>query len=499
MNARAYFTILRPVRTLVFTGMYGTFIWLWLGSLFRATNPEALFFTLAVIGPVLVGGLLLGPIHEVMHRSLFATLPGARLALRRWHVCAVAVATLLLFIPAAIFVTGIPDVALFGLVIAGMSLPVLNNRRRWRLFRLQYPTLITFGIILAASARSSVVSACQEGPWIVLLVGIGCAYVCFRIGFSQKFVRDRWRDPHFFCFQSMIPFLGTDMILYAQTQQVQLAQNQSPKRGGEWMVRSVGSSLREWVGVVNYARFGQISRFRHLIQLALPGLFMMPIFVGVSYRSGSHGTFKTSLAELCSQLVEAGKSGGHTNHQDLSLAFMLPPFFALGFSLLAATRAMVPATSFPIGRTRLAACTFISAGLSAAGVFLANLLGVVLGMFAASQIAGVHFEAGMLLKPLASFAILPPIIVLGLGTNFLRNAILRYGASAALSFGTIFATVAIVKQFAPFVASPLGLVVGATATFLSVWLSWHAARNYYRTCDLTCAFTWIKKLGIGVT
>jgi hypothetical protein len=94
--------------------------------------------------------------------------------------------------------------------------------------------------------------------------------------------------------------------------------------------------------------------------------------------------------------------------------------------------------------------------------------------------------------------ILPPIIAAGLGIVFMRNAVLRCIISGIFGFGTLLATIAIVERFAPFVASPRGLLVCGAATVASTWLSWRAARNYYGTCDLTCPVTWIKKLGIGV-
>ena len=491
MNARAYFTILRPVHSIVIT-LFGFCVWAWLNSLFHVSQG-ALFYTLAIFSPVFLGSVLLGPIHEVMHRSFSAVLPGARLTLLKWHLGAVSLTALLLSVASVRLVRTIPAVALIGLIIAGLALPVLNNRKRWKQLPSSFFTFLLFGVILAASARTSVVIFCQQSPWIVLLMGIGCACSCFRIGFLRRNVQERWREPNFFCFQSMVPLLCSDMILHAASQQAQLAQKQTPMEGTAWSVCAVSSSLRDWIAVVYHARFGRISRFRHLIQLSLSGLGMMPFIVGISYLGS-----KLSLPELCRLLVEAGKPRGSADHQALFSAFMLFPVFASSSALLAVTRAIVPAANFPIARPRLAACMFINAGLLSALVLAAYLLGAVVTMVAASSIVGVPFEPGMLQKSVASFLILPPLIATGLRIVFMRNAGLRFIASAIFSLGTLFATVAIAVRFAPWVTSPHGLLVCAAATVIAAWLSWRAARNYYGTCDLTCPIAWIKKLGIGV-
>jgi len=278
MNARAYFCILRPVRTVIFALLYGGFVWMWLWSLLRVPASERPFLVVAVIGPVILGSMFLGPLHEVMHRSFFPTLPGARQRLRRWHTLALAVASIVLVVPAAIFVGDIPRTALYGLIIAGLSLPVLNSRRRsWGLFRPQFLLLILAGIVLVLAGRYALIAICRQVPIGVLAVGVGIVFISFRIGFSKQRVRDRWRDPNLYCFQSMVPFLGTDVMLHAQAQNRQYAQENSRRQGRDWNVTSIGTSIREWGRVIHHARFGRGSRIRQLLGLAVTGAMQTPV------------------------------------------------------------------------------------------------------------------------------------------------------------------------------------------------------------------------------
>ena len=96
MNTRLYLCLLRPGRTLAVLAMYGWLAWCWLHFLFGLPDAAARFLALAVIIPALLGGLLIGPIHEAMHRTFFPLLPGARLALRRWHGISLSVGGLAL-------------------------------------------------------------------------------------------------------------------------------------------------------------------------------------------------------------------------------------------------------------------------------------------------------------------------------------------------------------------------------------------------------------------
>ncbi|HOF10339.1 MAG TPA: hypothetical protein PLV33_10125, partial [Opitutaceae bacterium] len=138
MNARLYLRLLRPGRTLAVLAMYGWLAWSWLHFLFGLPNNASRFLAFAVIVPAMLGGLLIGPIHEAMHRTFFPLLPGARLALRRWHGISLIVGGLALLALAIPLVPEHTPAALAGLIALSMALPMLNRRRRIGLWR-PYP------------------------------------------------------------------------------------------------------------------------------------------------------------------------------------------------------------------------------------------------------------------------------------------------------------------------------------------------------------------------
>ncbi len=61
MSLRAYLTLLRPVRTILFAAFYG---WAMGFNMLKAfggqPTPEAFFLTFAILGPVTLGAFLLG-------------------------------------------------------------------------------------------------------------------------------------------------------------------------------------------------------------------------------------------------------------------------------------------------------------------------------------------------------------------------------------------------------------------------------------------------------
>jgi hypothetical protein len=486
MNARAYFQILRPGRTLGVTLLYGTFVWGWLRFLFRASPSESLFFTFAVVVPVLLGSLLLGPLHEVMHRSFFPTLPGARRSLQRWHLRGVAIASILLGIPAAIFVKAIPGVALYGLIVAGLSLPVLNSRRRiWGTIRPQFLLLILAGIVLTLTTRSTLAAACQHAPWAVLVGGLGFAWVCFRIGFSAPRVRDRWRDPLLFCSQSMIPFVGSDIILYAQAQGQQFAKEQNTSRGCDWKVTSVGSSPFDWVRVLHHARYGRVSRVRSLLGLVVVGAMFTPIAIVAAYLMARDVDTPSSVTLFCQHLVDAGSIDGNKKYFPAFFALAMPPiFFCFGVLSLIMV-ASAPVGRFPISRDRLARFLYIETLRKAGGLFAVYIASTALCLLIAGHVAGQPLAVDILMKPLAATLFIPPATALALALLLhVQRALWHVLATIVVYFGFLIGEFAVLLKFTPLLLSPPGLLGWIAVTCGAGWLCWLAFRGYYRTCDL---------------
>ena len=499
MNLRAYLTILRPGRTLFAAALFVGFVYLWLSTLFHAPAPEALWLTLALFGPAVLGILLLGPLDEVMHRSVFPLLPDARRQLRRWHLRALTVTAIILFVPAVIFADTIPAAALLGLIVAGLSLPLLNSRHRvMGQLRLHSLLLILGGIALAATGRPALIAACQHAPWAVLIAGFALAYGCFRIGFSVTHTGNRWRDPAQFCLQSTLPFVGTDISLLVGQQMRQQTHEGNDQTARDWNTAAVGPSLRDWVRVTHHARFGNMSRLRHLVQFGFGGIIMVPLMLGVFFAMAKIISADTTFAEIYRMLATAGRNFGRITRPESGMVFILSPLAAYGFALLAAVTAATPALAFPIARERLAGSLFLDATRLVVAVYAANFLGTALSLYVASQIAGETFEPAMLHKLLAAYAVLPPTILFGLGVLLLRHGFARFMGANAYGLVCVLAVVGANHLFTDFVLSPLGWLSCIAATAVSVWLSWLAMRRHFRTCNLLQTGGSLLKLGIGI-
>lgn len=212
MNARAYFTILRPVRTLLLAAFYAWALGLnVLKIIGGASTKEANFLTLVTIAPIFLGSFLLGPLHEVMHRSFSALLPGAREAFLRWHLRAVTVAALLLLGAAEFCRFEFPRAASLGFILAGLSLPLLNTRTAPP-YSSWYKAIfaLTACAFAASPARVHLIEAGRVLPWLIFTGGAACALFCFRHSFAADRVRERSRNPLLvFCFQSLAPIPGS--------------------------------------------------------------------------------------------------------------------------------------------------------------------------------------------------------------------------------------------------------------------------------------------------
>ena len=497
MNARAYFQILRPGRTLFATLIAGVYVYIFVVTVLHAATSERLLFGLAIIGPVVVGRLLVGPLHEVMHRSFFPTLPDARSIFRRWHLCAVTAASVVFFVLSALFVTNIPRPALYGLIMAGLSMPAFDSQRsRPVMLRLTFSMLLLPILIMLVSMHSAVVAICQQAPWAVLVGGLSFSYACFRKGFSAQNVCECWRDPNFYCTQSTMVFIGTDILLHAQAETRQLAQQRSSGNGHDWSVASVGTSLSDWLRVVHHARFGRTSRLIQYVRLVLGGACIVPLGLFFIF-AAEKGTGK-SVAQLARLFLEVGKTGSTLAHPELLLFFILSPLAACGLAWLAGTMASIPACPFPLARQRLATCLYVDACIRAASVFVTIGVTTALCIYVISHIAGVPFEPAVLRVSLAAFAMQPPAIALWIGCNFLRHAGTRFLAGIVLGLGFFTVTINVILSCTAKVASPLGLLTCVAATGLAGWLSWLMFQRYYRTCDLNHTGAWLQKLGIGL-
>ena len=500
MNARLYLRLLRPGRTLAVLVVCGFVTWNWLHFFFGQSHTAAHFLALAVIIPGMLGGLLIGPLHEAMHRSFFPLLPGARLALRRWHGIGLIVGALALLALAIPLMPEHSPAALAGLIALSMALPMLNRRRRIGLWRPYLLVLMAAALLLTLAGYVPLGQLCHTAPWLVLAAGLSSAALCFRAGFSEPFVRDRWHDSHLYCMQSTLPFVGSDILVHAQARGRQLAAERSTAASRTWTVARVGTSLREWVRVVHFARFGASSYLRTAFGFGIMGLCLVPVFAGTTYllALASSPNDHVTPAQFCAQLL-SNATPGQLNSSDLvELIFVMPAVMACMTTAVFAQRAIVPAYTFPISRERLAAVLFFETYRTIGtllGIFLAGWLACYL---AAALIAGQPFHLGLMARATASTLPVLPITSLTLAL-FLRVRRLRWRVPlfVGLVIGVPIVQVAFVKTCIDRAFTPLPLAIYTVVTALAVWLCWRAFRSHYRTCDALQPAINLHALGIA--
>ena len=506
MTLRAYLTLLRPVRTILFAAFYGWAMGFNLLKTFGGqTTPEALFLTFTILGPVLFGTFFLGPLHELMHRSCSALLPGCRLALRRWHLTACGILAAAFLVAAAYTRFPFPLAATLGLILAGLALPLLNHRRT--LYSSVYFGMVGYVAlvaVLAIPAHTLILDACRAFPWAFLVAGLAIAAFCIRNGFSAESVRERSRSPHLvYCFQTAMPFLGSgglSITRYAAAENGRaLAARKANKPGRDWTVSSVGSSLRDWAAAVHHSRFGGTSRGQLLLSLAFLGISPLACIALILFFIGRADPNHAILfADFFGALAAAFRPGATAD-----LISMLLYGAGLAFGLVAATSftavVVLAPHPLPLSRERLARSTLLETlrlNSLVAAAFAAELCLLALGT---TLLAGQPFDASVLARPLAATLFLIPAALL-IQAYIYRVArhswLLIAGIAIPLFVGPGVAGAIAGKlgaraaQYSPVVLldavfTPSGLAIFLAVASLAVALHWLALRRHFRTCDFS--------------
>ena len=505
MTLRAYLTILRPIRTLLLTAALSWCVGFSLLKPFSGRwSAETTLVTLAVIVPLILGILLLGPLLEVMHRNFSILLPGARLALRRWHIGVIALSALLLLIATEFSQFEFPRAAALGLILMGLTLPLLNERVRpspATMLR-NAVLLLSFCAFLALPSRALLIDAGRQAPWIILLIGTTCAVLCFRRGFAASRVHARSSRPQLACcFQSIIPLPGSgfaEMMRYVQAENARVVSaNPSSQPARTWSTLVVGPAFFDWAQVVHHARFGSTSRLRIPLSYFVMGLMPALSCTAIPWLFSSLDPQQAvSLSELGLQITNAG---GEFGRQSVML-YEIGPTFGVMIAVLAGAVASSFSHPLPIARRRLANCL----SLEIVSLTAISCLGFALGLFAiataACLFAGRPLDPGLFGRPLFCASIVPPLALATLSFLFLVAHIRWVVSVGFLIFGipmsttiTLFAALKLVAV----IGLPLGLMGCLAATAATGWLLWFVLHRHFRTCDLTCPVSWARFLSAG--
>ncbi len=505
MTLRAYLTLLRPVRTILFAAFYGWAMGFNLLKVFGGLSlQETAFLTCTLIGPVTLGAFLLGPLHEVMHSSFSPLLPGCRTAFRRWHLIACGLAAVPCLIGTELLGHPFPRAASAGFILAGVSAPLLNRRRGlgWGAMSgmLGYVALVA---LLALPTRALLLDAGRAFPWGILVASIAFATFCFHRGFSAEGLRERSRNMQLFCcLQTSLPLAGSGgfaVTRYMQTENGRLlAARKANKPGRDWTVAAVGSSLRDWAAAVRHCRFGGTRPSQLLLGLAIIGVSPLACIALIYFFiSRADASQPVPFAEFFGLLAAAFRPG---TAPDLvsSLLFV----FGLLFGVIATASFTAPVVlapyRLPLSRERLARSTLLEThrltGLIAAA-FAAELCLLALGT---TLLAGRPLDANVLTRPLAATLFLIPSALL-VQAFVVRTArhywLLIAGFSGPLLVGTIAGALttrhgARAAQYSPVVLldavfTPTGLACILAITGLAAALHWLALRRHFRTCDFS--------------
>jgi len=514
MTLRAYLTLLRPVATLLLAGSYAFGFGAALVGVFGgASRAETIHLVLALVAPVVFGIFLVSPVHEVMHRELCLLLPGARRALRRWHLTALATVGTLFFVGTEFSGLAFPRAATLGLILAGLTFPLLDKHA---------PTpaaLFLKGGLLAAGAaclrhgpRTLLIEAANAQPWLFLAAGALCAAFCLRHGFCDEKLRARSRGRYVvlsvqsFATVSPTGFLELNRYLLSENiRRTCASRNGSDSRN--WTRGPVGSSLRDWLAVLHHTRFGAAGRIGQLLIMplltSLPGFACALVLPAFLQTKGTQGGF--SFAETCTRLSEASRAGGeHTATIALLLLFGL--LIGISAIITQARAVLFQPQRLPIARSHLAHCMFFELLRLSASLTAIVAAEIAVLVTAATLLSGHPFSLALFARPAAVPLLTLPLALLGIAYLCLTarsRPLLLGGFLLAFTIGCGTPGIIIAQaekheslfilRLADAVLTPNGLAILFATTAAACALLWLALRRHFRTCDLSRPLPWMAR------
>ncbi len=512
MTLKSYLTLLRPIRTLLLTAFYGWCIGFTLfGTVGGAPKAEVPVLILVIAGPVMLGFLLTGPLHEVLHRNFAALLPAIGPQLRRYHLATITIVTVLIAVGAHFLPLTLPLPATVGLVLVFLSLPLLNRRRTDASWAKIFGLFALAALGAVPTTRELILGLGRDAPWGLLAGGLAIAALCFHFGFAEDSVRERMRrNQPFLCFQSIAPIPGSGYSAMVRYNAQQIGQRQQAKKQKEhafnWPPKhGEARPLGDWVNIHHFAYFAGQSFLRTAISLLLATLCAGTIATAVLTMMINRLEPKDpiSFAAICSDLATAAHAG--------TTASAPTPFIFYGF--LALMMGALPVAygfrfasvvlPLPLARDRSALCVFLALLriTVATTVILSGEL--VVAVLVASAVSHQDLGWGLLARPAALACTTSALGLVCLASFFLvarRRWMLWCAAGLPLlgfgMIGGIGAGMVRDGRLSPplllldQVITPLGLMTTLGAVLLAAGLCWWAIRRHFRRCDLGRPLLW---------
>ena len=495
MTLQTYLLLLRPGRTIAATALIVSIAFVFLVAPLGVSLPEFALLALCLLLPLTLGSLLIAPLHEVAHRSSFPLLPGADRQLFRSHAIAFVGAAFLLCGLAFWLVSIIPAPAACGLILSGLALPQLDSHRGKTIGGISaFGLLVGIGLILAILARTHLVALGQFAPWSLFAGGVAFAVACFRVGFVRDRLRARSTAPVYYAPQSILPFVGTDILQYAQSENARAYEQQRSRSGSTWSATPFLNTLRDWLRIVEHARFGK-TRWSRSVFCVFAGTTLGTVtallagalfYAGMDWQRGE---------TYCRLIVEAARSSGEIADRDIFLNFVMMPQIMCAIALSSALMVAVPPQPFPLSRARLATVLFLAFERRVLLAIAGSAIGTVAVMTAATLVADQPWNVVLLHRffPVPAFTLI--------AANLAAPAILSSRTIGRIAFGFLVFPGFIIATFASFLrhgGPQLPLPAGATLATLtlgSVAYTWFTFRRHYRTCDLNRTGDSLRRLG----
>lgn len=482
MNLRSYVRILRPVTVLAVAGAYTQLGAFQLQRILKLPAEATAFYTLALLAPLLVGAMVAGAAHELMHQRFFLLLPGARQQLRRWTLATLAGVWVILVGLAAWWLPALV-VPVAGMSAAVLTLPLLNRRggqspRRMLLFG----GAILGGCVLLVVGGAQILAALQSAGFWIVPAAFGLAAGVAGFAFRPAGVRER-SGRFFQSMQTAVWALFRPYAREALTNAVEARLKGQATAGRDWRSGAVDGSPRQWIRVLLHEMQGNCGAVPRWLRLVVVGMFASLLPVALSLAGAQMFDGKMTMTEAIQALAVAGAPGAKFNGPASVAGFSiwLPAWIAWVIVFVR----VLPRAVYPISRDRFAWCVFLLAQRQIATAVGVQLLSMVTIMGGAGLIAGTGLRWENLQLHLTMLLVQWPFLPLLQSAALLSRGFLRVIAGFVLVAGVV-GTMLWLREGG--VVSWGGLTVSLACFAATSMLHWRLLRRELRGRDLDRGF-----------
>ncbi len=490
MNFRSQLRLLHPFIAVLMVVPYLTIAAGAAQMFFHFGARPAWFLAMATALPLLLGLVVAGAAHEVMHRPFALLLPGAARRLRVAAGSTIALLALFACAATALVEPSVPPPATFGLACALLAAPLADRHRVWQGVGW---TVAAAAVWMAAAGLVGrwLEPAMIAAPAPFLIGGVVIAAVLLAAGCSPKALRNRAGVFHV-GYGSLIRIIfdRKTQARYAEQRLMRRSREEPGRLGASWRVATVAPTTRAWMRVVWHAfagRRGEHSFLRVQLTFAVTALactLSLPL-TALLLRGGTHSLGWPSYWQLLGRMAAPGPLD--------TMQSALGPFPALAAlvqpGLAALFVVVVPGIQlpYPVSRTRMADTVFglnlvqIAVGLVVPGAVV--LLCATAGQLLSRQVWPLFGTSSVLAVDLLLAVYLP---LMACASAF-QHAASRIAWSVPIGLAVVVASL-LRSAWVPWVLSGPGVAIVLGACLAVVLVLRTMLRRHYRVCDLRLEF-----------